>query len=371
MNDAPPAGSDAASATPAAPVNHYGTITDVPGVLVGHADRIGDGWLTGVTVVLPPTGTIGAVDVRGGGPGTHETDVLAPGTVADTVDAVALAGGSAYGLASATGVQRWCEEHGRGLHVGGALVPIVPAAIVFDLGKGGDHRKRPDANLGYQAAARAAGGRVRTGCVGAGAGAAFSLPSLKGGIGTASVDLGGGIVVGALVVANSYGSPCDATGTLLAASLVEDEGLRPRTPSPDDVAQAAEQAPSPPPAEPANTTLAVVATNARLTHSETQRMALAAHDGLARAIRPVHTLVDGDSVFALSTGEVEPLVATQATRWTGAERLGGLVAVHAAAADAVALAVVDAVLAATGVRTPAVELQSYLERYPSARPDRW
>ncbi|MFD1213767.1 P1 family peptidase, partial [Arthrobacter sp. GCM10027362] len=131
------------------------SITDVPGIRVGQVDRAGDGWLTGVTVVLPPPGTVGAVDVRGGGPATHETDALDPTTLVRTVDAVVLTGGSAFGLASATGVQLWCEEQGRGHRTLNALVPIVPAAAIYDLGRGGDVRARPDAQMGYDAAAAA------------------------------------------------------------------------------------------------------------------------------------------------------------------------------------------------------------------------
>jgi putative pantetheine hydrolase len=347
--------------------NPYGAITDISGILVGQAERVGAGWLTGVTVVVPPRGTIGAVDVRGGGPGTRETDALAPGTLLDDVHAVTLAGGSAYGLAAAGGVQRWCEEEGRGFQPApGVIVPIVPAAVVYDLGRGGDARLRPDAELGYEAARAATAGAVRTGCVGAGTGAAFSLPGLKGGVGTASIRLGGGVVVAALVVANAYGSPCaPGGGALLGAHLVTEEALRPRPPV---------EAP-PSPGEPGrpeagagfHTTLAVVATNARLNHAQLTRMASTGHDGLARAVRPVHTLLDGDTVFALATGELE-VAAAAPDGWTGPAELGGTVAVQAAAADAVCLAVIDAVLAATSVRTPAVDLPAYLERFPSARP---
>ena len=343
--------------------NPFGAITDLPDVIVGHAERIGDGWLTGVTTVIPPPGTIGAVHVGGGGPGTSQTDVLAPGRLPDTVDAITLAGGSAFGLVAASGVQKWCEEQGRGFSVGpDIVVPIVPAAIVFDLGRGGDPTARPDAAMGYAAAASAAGGKVRTGNVGAGTGAMFGLPRLKGGIGTASVSLDGGAVVGALVVANAYGSPLDAaSGALLAAPYIGDERLLPRTPDP--IADPPESGPP----SPMNTTLAVVATNARLSSMQAQRVAAAGHAGLARAIRPVHTLVDGDVVFALSVGEHDP-VAAAPNSWAGAEQIGGLVAVESAAADAVTLALVDAILSATGVDTPDGRVESYLERYPSAWP---
>lgn len=367
--------------------NPYGAITEVPGIRVGQVERVGDGWLSGVTAIIPPPGTVGAVDVRGGGPGTRETDALAPGTLVDTVDAITLSGGSAFGLASATGVQRWCEEQGLGVPVRpGVVVPVVPAAVVFDLGKGGDPRARPDAELGYAAAAAAAAGpgAVRTGCVGAGTGATLGHSSLKGGVGTASVHLPGGIVVGALAVVNAFGSPCvPGSAALLAAQLVRDPALRPRVPDPDEDATAlGTELPAP-----LNTTLAVVATNARLTHGQTLRMAAAGQDGIARAIRPAHTLVDGDSVFALSTGELDPADAvagvaampeppSDAASSTGEPHappsipwpIGGVAAVQAAAADAVALAILHGILAATGVRTPAITVPAYLERYPSARP---
>ena len=344
--------------------NPFVAITDLPDVLVGHAERIGDGWLTGVTAVLPPPGTIGAVHVGGGGPGTQQTDVLAPGRLPDTVDAVTFAGGSAFGLAAASGVQRWCEEQGRGFEVGpGLVVPIVPAAIVFDLGRGGDPRARPDADMGYDAAAAAVGGSVATGNVGAGTGAVFGLAKLKGGIGTASVRLFGGTVVGALVVANAYGSPLDpATGGLLAAQYVENERIRPRPPE-----AVVEPPDSTGPSAVTNTTLALVATDARLSRMQAKRVAAAGHAGLARAIRPVHTLVDGDVVFTMSVGQRDPVAAAPNT-WAGAEQIGGLVAVESAAADAVTLALVDAILSATGVDTPAGRIESYLERYPSTWP---
>ncbi len=295
-------------------------ITDVAGIQVGHTQRTGDGWLTGVTVVLPPPGTVAGVDVRGGGPGTHETDALDPRTLVLTADAVVLTGGSAYGLVSAHGVQRWCEENGRGFPVGTApheIVPIVPAAAIFDLGRGGDFAARPDVEMGHMAAqAAAASGNhaaVAVGCVGAGTGARVSQGRFRGGVGTASVRLGpeaGGAVVGALAVVNAMGTP-----------RVTPEMMQPVA---GDVGAGL------------NTTLVVVATDAVLDPSETSRTATAAHDGLARALDVAHTLADGDTVFALATGEVELPGPERAVR------VGALIAVHSAAAEAVRLAIVGA-----------------------------
>ena len=345
----------------------WGQLTDVPGVLVGHAGRDGDGWRTGVTVVLPPPGTIGSVDVRGGGPGTHETDALDPTTLVPTVDAVTLTGGSAYGLITAHGVQRWCEEQGRGYAAGppddprSLLVPIVPAAAIFDLGRGGDASARPDEEMGYQAAAAAGasagsagsgtspevaatGQAVARGAVGAGTGAMMALLSRRGGIGTASISLPDGLVVGALVVVNALGSPFDpVTGALLGTAFIPPGRPRPVGPGPSpspspgpgpgpEPAPAASTAPAPAPPPPAaNTTLAVVVTNAVLDPAQARRTAMAAQDGIARGLSPAHTLFDGDTVFALATGQI------------AVDRIG-LAGVQAAAADAVLLAILDAVL---------------------------
>ncbi len=298
-------------------------ITEIEGVRVGHAQRAGSGWLTGVTVVVPPPGTVGAVDVRGGGPGTHETDALAPGTLVDTVDAVALCGGSAYGLVAAHGVQRWCEEQGLGFPVGlrddgsPVVVPVVPAACIFDLGRGGDWSARPDVEMGYLAAASAASGAVARGSVGAGTGARTARGAAPGGVGNGLVRLPGGVLVGALAVVN-------------AAGVVGGGG----TPAGGDAAL--------------NTTLAVVVTNARLDVAEATRAAGAGHDGLARSIEPVHTLTDGDTVLVLATGAVDAAAAARdaVPGWPGAARIGGVAAVQAAAAEAVRLAVLDAVAGA-------------------------
>ncbi len=304
--------------------------------MVGHAQRVGDGWATGVTVVVPPPGTVGGVDVRGGGPATHETDALAAGTLVDTVDAVVLAGGSAYGLVSAHGVQRWCEEHGRGFSVAeGLVVPIVPAAALFDLGRGGSPAARPDAQMGYEAAVSAGATPPALGSVGAGTGAVLDAGRVKGGVGSASVRLAGGVVVGALVVVNAAGS------------LRPEAGVDSRSEGPPPTTQGL-----------LNTTLVVVATNARLDAAAATRLASSSHDGLARALDPVHALVDGDVVFTLATGEIDSAAAGPEPvegQWPGAARVQGLVAVHAAAARAVELAVRDGVLRATAV--PGVEAQ--------------
>ncbi|SEF01610.1 L-aminopeptidase/D-esterase [Arthrobacter alpinus] len=299
-----------------------GAITDVPGIRVGHAHRIGHGWLTGVSVVLPPPGTIGSVDVRGGGPGTHETDALDPTTLVSTVDAVVLTGGSAYGLATAAGVQRWCEENGRGFPVPGGVVPIVPAAAIFDLGRGGDFSARPDADMGYQAALAAAnsseGADVDRGNVGAGAGAAIGAGTFKGGVGTASVQLSGEnvhIVVGALAVVNAAGLPWQPGRAAPAAG----EGL--------------------------NTTLVVVATNAQLTVAQAKRTSTAAHAGMARALNPVHTMADGDTIFTLATGAQTLISSVELP-------IAAMIELQSAAAEAVRLAIGDGIAQATQVTTP-------------------
>ncbi len=321
-----------------APAPDQGGITDVAGIRVGHVQRIGDGWLTGVTVVLPPPGTVGAVDVRGGGPGTHETDALDPRTLVPTVDAVVLTGGSAFGLVTAHGAQRWCAERGRGFPVSprpGEVVPIVPAAAIFDLGRGGDFQARPDEAMGYAAAqaADASGDHapVARGTVGAGTGAAVAGAQFKGGVGTASVRLTGelaDVVVGAVAVVNAAGVPLTPGGS--------GAGSRPPVAGP----------------APLNTTIAVVATDADLDPAEASRTATAAHAGLARALDPVHTLADGDTVFTLATGTV----ALPVDRFA---RVSALIELQAAAAHALTLAVLDGVASATPVTTPAVDLPTW------------
>ncbi|MFI6339161.1 P1 family peptidase [Streptomyces sp. NPDC050535] len=334
-------------------------LTDVAGLRVGHATRTGEGWLTGTTVVLaPPGGATAAVDVRGGGPGTKETDALDPRNLVQKVEAVVLTGGSAYGLDSASGVMAWLEERGRGVRVGAdpaQVVPVVPAASVFDLGRGGDFRARPDASTG-RAAVEAAdasepGAPVPEGCVGAGTGAVAGM--IKGGIGTASTMLDSGITVAALVVVNAAGSVMQPeTGALYG------ELLQGRTPYPSvEVHEAALRklaeatAKNGPP--PLHTTLAVVATDADITRAQAQKLAGTAHDGIARAVRPVHLLSDGDTVFTLATG-ARPLAD---------ENPLALNDILAAGADVVTRAIVRAVRAAESVDGAGGVWPSYGELY--------
>lgn len=363
-------------------------ITDVPGVRVGHASRIGDGWLSGVTVVLPPPGTVGSVDVRGGGPGTHETDALDPTTLTSAVDAVVLTGGSAYGLSASHGVQRWCEEQARGFAVPGGVVPIVPAAAIFDLGRGGDFAARPDAAMGYaaavDAAARKDGHDVERGNAGAGTGALIGRGQYKGGIGTASITLNnispdGPVVIGAIAVVNALGLPFSTSservepdtepelaahpepgsvrlsrghdGGVSSPSLRGEGAGGEERASTRRVSDAPPAGHGPPPA--LNTTLVVVATNAVLDKAECKRTASAAHAGLARALNPSHTLADGDTVFALATGAVPLDRGTEATRQVS------LITLQSAAADVVRLAILDGVAAAAGVETPAGRFRAY------------
>ena len=331
-----------------------GAITDVPGMRVGHQHKSDDGWLTGVTVVLPPPGTCGSVDVQGGGPATHETDALDPTTLVSTVDAVVLTGGSAYGLASAAGAQRWCEENGRGFAVPGGVVPIVPAAAIFDLGRGGDFSARPTADMGYAAAvaaaAQAEGHDVGRGNVGAGTGAVMAR-TYKGGVGTASVTLENGVVVGAIAVVNALGLPDAAGGQLpkpSARSLVPPH-------EPPNLASSAREPGSRGPTldAPFNTTLVVVATNAILDVAECKRTAAASHAGIARALNPSHTLADGDTVFCLSTQ------AVALDRSDEAARQLSLITLQSAAADVVRLAILDGVASAEAVSTPAGDYGVY------------
>lgn len=336
-----------------------GSITDVAGIRVGQHDRLdadaelGSGWATGTTVVLTPPGTVGAVDGRGGAPGTRETDLLDPSNSVRHADAIVLTGGSAYGLAAADGVMTFLEEQGRGVALDGGTVPIVPAAVIFDLPVGG-WACRPTAEFGYAAAA-SAGTEVAVGTVGAGVGARAGV--LKGGVGTASIRLDSGVTVGAIVVVNSAGEAFDtATGLPWMAEYRREFGLV--EPPADQIAAYAGRHQE---LSPLNTTIAVVATDAALSPAGCRRVAVAAHDGLARTLRPCHTPLDGDTVFALATGAVEvPPDPTTPASMTPEVPL--MTEIGAAAADCLARAVMVGVLAAES----AAGIPTYRDLLPGA-----
>ncbi|MFC8532177.1 P1 family peptidase [Nocardia sp. NPDC057227] len=327
-------------------------LTDVVGVLVGHHHELdpdatlGSGAATGCTVVRVPGGAVAAVDVRGGGPGTRETDLLDPANSVRRADAVLLSGGSAYGLAAADGVMRYCEEAGNGIPLDpldpARVVPIVPGAVIFDLPVG-DWNVRPTAEFGYRAAA-AASREFERGSVGAGVGARAG--ALKGGVGTASVLLDIGITVAALVVANPVGSVFDPrTGLPWGAGTDGAEALGLRTPTPEQLAAANAL---PVKGTVLNTTIGVVATDAPLDKAGCRRMATTAHDGLARAVRPAHSPLDGDTFFALATGTAAPPPGPLPPP-AFPPNLGLLDAVCTAAAVVVERAIVDAVLSARSI----------------------
>ena len=278
-------------------------ITDVPGIRVGHwTDPVG---LTGCTVVLlPEAGAVASVDVRGAAPGTRETDLLQPGRTVEKVHAILLAGGSAFGLAAADGVMTYLEQRGVGVETPGGRVPIVPAAVLHDLGTGSPDA-RPDAAAGHQACVDAEpGSPCGSGPFGAGTGATVGKllgpeHDSAGGVGSASLSLPGGGVVGAVAAVNAVGDVVAEDGTVLAGAV----------PSGVEQRLLADGLPARPVLG-SNTTLVVVATDVALTRAEAHRLAVVAHDGLARSIHPVHTSVDGDAVFTVSTGgrEEEQLV---------------------------------------------------------------
>jgi L-aminopeptidase/D-esterase-like protein len=314
------------------------SITAIPGIRVGHAQD--EQALTGCTVILTENGAVGGVDQRGGAPGTRETDALRPLHLVDKVHAVVLAGGSAFGLDAASGVMRYLDECGIGFNAGVAKVPIVPAAILMDLAIG-DPKIRPDAAMGYQACLNASTDAPAEGNVGAGTGASVGkilgpTQAVKSGIGTAAMQIGGGVVVGAIVAVNAFGDVIDpATQRILA-------GVRPLQKGPlriggdgvfADTLSIMKSLTGRAILEYAgrgNTVIGVVATNARLDKQEANLMAQMAQDGLARAVRPAHTLFDGDTIFALATGE----------------RRADVSIVGAFAAEVFAAAILRAVLAA-------------------------
>ncbi len=287
------------------------SITDIPGIRVGHAQD--DEALTGCTVILCEKGAVGGMDQRGGAPGTRETDLLKPVNAVDKVHAVLLAGGSAFGLDAASGVMRYLEEKGIGFNTGVARVPIVPAAILYDLAIGRADI-RPDAEMGYRAAASASADAPAEGNAGVGTGATvgkiFGMAgAMKSGLGAASINIGGGIIVGVIVAVNAFGDVVDPqTGKILAGARSTKLGpirLGSQDYFADTLVMMKTQAGRAimKLAMSRNTVIGVVATNAKFTKTEATKMAQMAQDGLARAIRPAHTMLDGDTIFAMATGQ--------------------------------------------------------------------
>jgi len=281
-----------------------GGLTSVPGFKVGHAQDMDA--LTGCTVILCPPNTVGGVDQRGGAPGTRETDLLHPMHLVNQVTAILLTGGSAFGLDAAGGVMRYCEENKLGFNAGVATVPIVPAAVLFDLGIG-DPNVRPDAEMGYQACLNASADPSPQGNVGAGTGATVGKilspkMSTKSGIGTASIDLGGGGIVAAIVAVNAFGDVIDPeNGEIIAGA----RGLTGYSDTVKMMKSFVGKKVMGFATGPENTVIGAVATNVKLNKEQVTRVAQMAHNGLARTVRPAFTLLDGDTVFALSSGEVE------------------------------------------------------------------
>lgn len=318
--------------------NLTNSIVDVPGILVGHAQD--ESALTGCTVILLEDGCTGGVDQRGGAPGTRETDALRPMHLVEHIHAILLAGGSAYGLDAASGVMKFLEEKGIGFNTGVARVPIVPAAILFDLAVGRADI-RPDAAMGYQACLNASRARPPSGSVGAGIGATVGKilgmdSAMRGGIGSASVDIGGGVIVGALIAVNAFGDIRDPlSGKILA-------GARPKTIGPVKIGAEGKFANTLEVmrtytgrkilefASRQNTVIGVIATNAKLTKEETNKVAQMAQNGLALTIQPAHTMFDGDTLFAVATNRRKADVNT----------------IGAFAVQVVAAAVIDAITSA-------------------------
>ena len=316
------------------PAGDAGSITRVAGIEVGHFTDTRRP--TGCTVVMAREGAVAGVDVRGAAPGTRETDLLHPSNLVDKVHGIMLAGGSAWGLEAATGAVRWLEERGVGLDVAVGRLPIVPAAVLFDL-LVGDMRIRPDAAAGYAACAAASSADPAEGNVGAGAGAVvgkvFGIQhAMKGGVGTASVTVDG-VTVGALIACNALGDVIDPDTAQVMAGARTDDGRALR-----DTRRALLRGQPPQPLlAGTNTTIGVVATDAILTKAQAHRLAIAAHDGLARSINPVHTMSDGDTLFSLGTGR--------------AGKSLGMMVLATMAAEATARATVRAVQAARSVTT--------------------
>jgi L-aminopeptidase/D-esterase-like protein len=325
------------------------SITDVPGLKVGHFTRSDSGYRSGTTVIRTEQGATAGYSQMGGAPGTKETDLLKPGGQVRAVQAIVLSGGSAFGLDAASGVMQWMEERNFGVRVGGGVVPIVPAAILMDLGRGGEFKKRPDASFGYKAADAASTAPVKSGRTGMGMGAGW-------GMGTASVKLSNGYTVAAIVGLNPAGSPVDPR-TCLPLGLFLELGTEFNVvpPKAEECQAAATGRGGPEDGSdnaPRNTTIALVATDAPLFDLEAGRMAEIANAGLARSIRPIHGIGDGDTVFGMATTPPD-------------KQLGNadLQAIFSAGADALGRAVVHAVLESEKVGNSRL---GYCQQYPSA-----
>ena len=325
-------------------------ITDIPGVRVGHA---GDPKLgSGATVVVFDTAVVASIDVRGGGPGTRETALLDPAQTVEGIDAIVLSGGSAFGLDAASGAQAWLREQGRGFRIRDAVVPIVPAAIMFDLLNGGDKnwgRYPVYRELGYEAA-KSAGADFALGSVGAGLGT--TTATLKGGIGSASATTGDGITVGALVAVNAVGTTVIGDGPHFWAAPFEQDGEFggrgwPASISTSDLKIRAKGGPQ------ESTTLAVIATDAKLNKAQCNRLAIMAHDGFARAIYPVHTPLDGDAIFSAAIGAKQL-----------ADPFYGLAELGMVAANVMARAIARGVYEATALPFPGA-LPSWKDKFAS------
>lgn len=311
-------------------------ITDIPGIRVGHDTNLEAA--TGCTVILCDTPAVGGVDVRGGAPATRETDLLHPMNLVEEVNAVVLTGGSAFGLDAASGVMRYLEERSIGYDTGIARVPIVPAAAIFDLALG-SASVRPDAAAGYRACEQATADAVTQGNAGAGTGATVGKMAgppfmMKGGLGSASTQLSDGTLVGALVVVNALGDVIDPQTRQVVAGTRHPSGQGFLATNPFG-----------------NTTIAVVATNASLTKAQVNKVAQMAHDGIAQAIRPAHTMFDGDTIFALALGPQSQTMTNPALAASQVSMIG------AAAAITLARAIVKAVRHATELHgVPAASL---------------
>lgn len=325
------------------------SITDVPGLKVGHYTRSDSGYRSGTTVIRTEQGATAGYSQMGGAPGTKETDLLKPGGQVRAVQAIVLSGGSAYGLDAASGVMQWMEERNFGVRVMGGVVPIVPAAILMDLGRGGDFKKRPDASFGYKAADAASTAPVRSGRTGVGMGAGW-------GMGTASVKLSNGYTVAAIVGLNPAGSPVDPRTCLPLGLFLEVGNEFNLVPPKVEECQAAAAGRGGPEDgsdnAPRNTTIALVATDAPLFDLEAGRMAEIANAGLARSIRPIHGIGDGDTVFGMATTPPDKQLGN-----------GDLQAIFNAAADVLGRAVVHAVIESDKVGNSRL---GYCQQYPSA-----